>query len=62
MTVTDEGIGFNLGQYSAPPDLQTSERGRGVPILQATAVSMRMIGGELQLEFELDAQPEEASR
>jgi anti-sigma regulatory factor (Ser/Thr protein kinase) len=61
MTITDEGNGFDFAQYSAPEDLQTSERGRGVPILRATTRSMRMTGGELQFEFDLDAQPEEGS-
>jgi PAS domain S-box-containing protein len=53
VAVADEGPGFDLDAYSPPLD-PLSERGRGIPLIQAYAQEVRMVGGELTMTFQIE--------
>ncbi len=48
--VVDGGQGFDLGAHT-PPDTASSERGRGIPLMQFFANRVAMVGGELVMDF-----------
>ena len=50
VAVLDEGLGFDLDAHQ-PPDIENSERGRGIPMMQNFAREVVMTGGELLMTF-----------
>ena len=50
IAVLDEGQGFDLDAHK-PPDTSSSERGRGIPIIQHFTQDVVMTGGELHMTF-----------
>ncbi|BDU73377.1 response regulator [Mesoterricola silvestris] len=50
IAVVDAGQGFDLGAHT-PPDTASSERGRGIPLMQFFADRVAMVGGELAMDF-----------
>jgi CheY-like chemotaxis protein/anti-sigma regulatory factor (Ser/Thr protein kinase) len=49
--VLDEGQGFDLGAHQ-PPDTESSERGRGIPLIRHFTRDVTMVGGELTMTFD----------
>jgi anti-sigma regulatory factor (Ser/Thr protein kinase) len=52
--VLDEGQGFDLGSHQ-PPDTDSSERGRGIPLIRHFTREVAMAGGELTMTFDLES-------
>lgn len=52
ISVTDEGQGFELGPPTITVD-PLSERGRGLPLIRNFAQSLKVVGSELTMEFNL---------
>jgi len=50
VTVLDQGQGFDLKAHQ-PPDTQSSERGRGIPLIRHFTRGVAMVGGELTMIF-----------
>ena len=50
IAIVDEGQGFDLAAHR-PPDTASSERGRGIPLIQFFATRVAMVGGELTMDF-----------
>ncbi len=53
ISVTDEGRGFDL-KSCIPPKDPLSDRGRGIPLIQAHARDVRMVGSQMTMTFHLE--------
>ena len=50
VSVLDQGQGFDLDAHQ-PPDTNSSERGRGIPLIRHFTHKVAMVGGELSMIF-----------